>query len=143
MGTTAVGGIAGRDAQRRRDGRVLVPFVVGGLATIALGIAVGSSIVNGNTVSGNNARIETQVTVLGHQLAATNRKLAATDRRLAITSRKLGAVRARLSSNETQLNALQSDRASIWRSISGLNVSVHKLACPPHSKNCSAQRSPR
>lgn len=117
--------------------------MVGGLATIALGIAIGSSIVNGNTVSGNNARIETQVTVLGHRLAASNRKLAATDRRLASTSRKLGAVRARLSSNETRLNGLQSDRASIWRSISGLNVSLRKLVCPPHSKSCSRQRSRR
>jgi septal ring factor EnvC (AmiA/AmiB activator) len=138
VGTTAVGdrGVV-RDRARGTSSRrrtPAIPVLVGAFATIALAVAIGSSIVTGNATSGDNARVEHEVSSLRSQLAATNHKLDATTRELAITARALSATSARLSSYGAQLKVLRtnSETRNLWGTVSGLVSAVRRLnLCVP------------
>jgi septal ring factor EnvC (AmiA/AmiB activator) len=133
---TATRRTSGLGNRRRRSKRrtTVVPVIVGALATIALAVAVGSSVVTGNAASGDAARLEAEFHALQSQLAGTGRTLAQTDRRLAATNRSLTAARGQLASYRTQLRTLQdaADTRSLWQAVSGVQGTVHKLArCVP------------
>jgi septal ring factor EnvC (AmiA/AmiB activator) len=137
MSTSAVdGGFVGGSSRGRPQHakKAPAPVVIGALATLALGIAIGSFIVTTNSTSTNNARLQSQMSSLRQQLATTNRKLATTNRRLTTTDRSLAGTRARVSSYGGQLSALKvsSDTTTLQGEVSRLVGWVSELSvCLP------------
>jgi septal ring factor EnvC (AmiA/AmiB activator) len=115
-----------KPARRRAPGAVFV----GAFATIALAVAVGSSIVTGNATSRENARLRSEIGSLKRQMAATNRVVDATARNLAATTRSLASARASLKADGAELALLRTstDARNLWGSVSELRRSVGTLS---------------
>jgi hypothetical protein len=108
--------------------------IVGAFATIALAVAVGSSIITGNAASGDNAHLQSEIGALKTRLAVTERALGTTAGNLAAATRALSATRGRLNSYGAELTALRmsTDARNLWGSVSELKNSVRQLTlCMP------------
>jgi hypothetical protein len=129
--TAARGGGIFNDSAPPRPGRRRAPaaVVVGAFATIALAVAVGSSIVTGNATSGENARLHSEIGALKRQMAATSRVVDTTARSLAATTRGLASARARLGEYGAEIALLRTstDARNLWGSVSELRRSVAGL----------------